>query len=238
MTAVALARTLAEQARVILVELSLERPSLAAITADPRMPGVADSCAAPPRSVRSSRATASRNVQVIAAGRVGADAADGLRLGAAAIGIEALSRAYDHVIIDAGALPNARPIASRALRRARVLVASGQAAAQGDAVRDLLAQCRVRRHRGVHRHAARARCRGHARRRGLMRRRVDVAGLKKVVLRGGLEALYFSGAHLLLRPLLGGVGAILTLHHVRPPRARRVPAEPAARSDAGVLRAT
>jgi peptidoglycan/xylan/chitin deacetylase (PgdA/CDA1 family) len=33
-----------------------------------------------------------------------------------------------------------------------------------------------------------------------------------------MEALYFSGAHHLLRPLLGGVGAILTLHHVRPAR--------------------
>jgi peptidoglycan/xylan/chitin deacetylase (PgdA/CDA1 family) len=34
-----------------------------------------------------------------------------------------------------------------------------------------------------------------------------------------MEALYFSGAHRWLAPLLGGVGAILTLHHVRPPRA-------------------
>lgn len=45
-----------------------------------------------------------------------------------------------------------------------------------------------------------------------------MAGLKKIVLQTGLEALYFSGAHRLLRPLFGGVGAILTLHHVRPPR--------------------
>ena len=45
-----------------------------------------------------------------------------------------------------------------------------------------------------------------------------MAGLKKLVLRTGMEALYFSGAHRMLRPLLGGVGAILTLHHVRPPR--------------------
>jgi peptidoglycan/xylan/chitin deacetylase (PgdA/CDA1 family) len=45
-----------------------------------------------------------------------------------------------------------------------------------------------------------------------------VAGLKKLVLRTGMEALYFSGAHRFLRPLLGGVGAILTLHQVRPPR--------------------
>lgn len=36
-----------------------------------------------------------------------------------------------------------------------------------------------------------------------------------------MEALYFSGAHVLLRPLLGGVGAILTLHNVRPPRLDR-----------------
>src|SRR5438477_13214230 len=47
---------------------------------------------------------------------------------------------------------------------------------------------------------------------------IVVAGLKKIVLRTGMEALYFSGAHHLLRPVLGGVGAILTLHHVRPPR--------------------
>jgi peptidoglycan/xylan/chitin deacetylase (PgdA/CDA1 family) len=45
-----------------------------------------------------------------------------------------------------------------------------------------------------------------------------LSGLKKVVLRSGMEVLYFTGAHRLLRPLLGGVGAILTLHHVRPPR--------------------
>src|SRR6187401_2370439 len=43
--------------------------------------------------------------------------------------------------------------------------------------------------------------------------------MKKAVLRTALETLYFTGAHRLLQPLLGGVGAILTLHHVRPPRA-------------------
>ena len=36
-----------------------------------------------------------------------------------------------------------------------------------------------------------------------------------------LETLYFSGAHMVLRPLLGGAGSILTLHHVRPPRPDR-----------------
>ncbi len=42
--------------------------------------------------------------------------------------------------------------------------------------------------------------------------------MKKTVIRAGLETLYFSGMHHWLRPLLGGVGSILTLHHVRPAR--------------------
>jgi len=48
-----------------------------------------------------------------------------------------------------------------------------------------------------------------------------VAGLKQTIIRGGLESLYFSGAHVLLRPFVAGVGAILTMHHVRPPRPDR-----------------
>ena len=48
-----------------------------------------------------------------------------------------------------------------------------------------------------------------------------MAGLRQTIIRGGLESLYFSGAHLALKPLVGGVGAILTLHHVRPPRPDR-----------------
>ncbi|MGY3295150.1 peptidoglycan/xylan/chitin deacetylase (PgdA/CDA1 family) [Bradyrhizobium sp. LM3.6] len=42
--------------------------------------------------------------------------------------------------------------------------------------------------------------------------------LRNNVIRAGLGALYFSGAHHLLRPLLSGVGAIFMLHHVRPGR--------------------
>ncbi|MBV9557802.1 MAG: polysaccharide deacetylase family protein [Pseudolabrys sp.] len=45
-----------------------------------------------------------------------------------------------------------------------------------------------------------------------------MASLKKTIIRGGLETLYFSGLHHVLRPAVGGVGAILTLHHVRPAR--------------------
>src|SRR5436305_8305714 len=40
------------------------------------------------------------------------------------------------------------------------------------------------------------------------------------VIRAGLEALYFTGAHHLLRPVFAGVGGIFMLHHVRPRRDR------------------
>ena len=38
------------------------------------------------------------------------------------------------------------------------------------------------------------------------------------IIRAGLGALYFTGAHYLLRPIFAGVGAIFMLHHVRPSR--------------------
>jgi peptidoglycan/xylan/chitin deacetylase (PgdA/CDA1 family) len=45
-----------------------------------------------------------------------------------------------------------------------------------------------------------------------------LTGLKKTIIRSGLETLYFSAAHHLMRPFVAGVGVILTLHHVRPSR--------------------
>src|SRR5215475_9145585 len=41
---------------------------------------------------------------------------------------------------------------------------------------------------------------------------------RSTVIRAGLEVLYFSGAHVLLRPIFSGVGAVFMLHHVRPGR--------------------
>lgn len=42
--------------------------------------------------------------------------------------------------------------------------------------------------------------------------------MNKGIIRTGLETLYFTGMHHVMRPLVGGVGSILTLHHVRPRR--------------------
>jgi peptidoglycan/xylan/chitin deacetylase (PgdA/CDA1 family) len=46
----------------------------------------------------------------------------------------------------------------------------------------------------------------------------NLVTMKKTIIRTGLEALYFSGMHRIMKPFVGGVGVILTLHHVRPPR--------------------
>jgi peptidoglycan/xylan/chitin deacetylase (PgdA/CDA1 family) len=50
---------------------------------------------------------------------------------------------------------------------------------------------------------------------------MTLTGLKKAIIRTGLETLYFSAAHWVMRPFVAGVGVILTLHHVRPPRLDR-----------------
>lgn len=42
--------------------------------------------------------------------------------------------------------------------------------------------------------------------------------LRNNVIRAGLDALYYTGAHHILRPLLAGVGTVFMLHHVRPAR--------------------
>src|SRR3974377_370358 len=50
---------------------------------------------------------------------------------------------------------------------------------------------------------------------------MPLSSLHKTVIRGGLETLYFSAAHHMMRPFVCGVGVILTLHQVRPPRPDR-----------------
>jgi peptidoglycan/xylan/chitin deacetylase (PgdA/CDA1 family) len=42
--------------------------------------------------------------------------------------------------------------------------------------------------------------------------------LRHGLIRAGLQALYYTGAHRVLRPMFSGIGAILMLHNVRPAR--------------------
>src|SRR5258707_1833375 len=58
------------------------------------------------------------------------------------------------------------------------------------------------------------------------------------VIRAGLGALYFTGAHYLLRPIFAGVGAIFMLHHVRPGRDAEFQPNRHLEVEPGFLRAT
>jgi polysaccharide biosynthesis transport protein len=139
MTAVAIARELARDSRVILIDLSLDRPKLAAITADPRAPGISDLV----RGTASFSQIITRDrfsrVQVIPAGRAGLDAAAVLGSDRLVIAFDALARTYDHIVIDASVAPHAMDARIARLAPCAVLVASGLSASKSDAIRDHLA---------------------------------------------------------------------------------------------------
>jgi peptidoglycan/xylan/chitin deacetylase (PgdA/CDA1 family) len=62
--------------------------------------------------------------------------------------------------------------------------------------------------------------------------------LRHSVIRAGLEALYVTRAHHLLRPIFAGVGAIFMLHHVRPGRSDEFQPNRHLEVTPGFLRAT
>jgi MinD-like ATPase involved in chromosome partitioning or flagellar assembly len=104
--AITLARSLARDSRVVLVDLALEGPDLAVIAADREAPGIAE-------LIRGSASfgdiiTRDRHsgVHLVMAGRELADAEAIIASQRLSVTLEALARSYDHVIIDAGALPD------------------------------------------------------------------------------------------------------------------------------------
>jgi succinoglycan biosynthesis transport protein ExoP len=102
LTALALARDLARDARVVIVDLAFAHPNLAAVAIDPGASGIADlvrggaSFGAIITRDRDSRA------HIVPAGRGGPDNAAILASDRIGVALDALGRTYDHVIIDAG----------------------------------------------------------------------------------------------------------------------------------------
>jgi len=139
MTAVALARELARDARVILVDLSLDGPRLAAISTDPHAPGITDLVHGAASFAQIITRDRLSRVQVIAAGRAGLDAAAVIASERLTVAIDALARTYDHIIVDASVAPHALDERIARLAPCAVLVASGLAAAKSEALRDHLA---------------------------------------------------------------------------------------------------
>ena len=105
LSAIALARLLAERGRVVLIDLALGSPNLSVIAAEPGAPGVAELA----RGVATVGQIITRDrfsgMHLITAGRPTEDAQAVIASQPLAIALEALARSYDHVVIDAGALP-------------------------------------------------------------------------------------------------------------------------------------
>jgi polysaccharide biosynthesis transport protein len=111
MTAIALARSLAQQSRVVLVDLTLGAPHLAIIASDPAAPGLAELVAGSASFGQIITRDRYSRVHLVMAGRGRPE--EPLDAGAIvgsqqlSIAIEALGRSYDHVVLDAGAATEA-----------------------------------------------------------------------------------------------------------------------------------
>ncbi|MFN3658766.1 MAG: GumC family protein [Pseudolabrys sp.] len=118
--AITLARGLARDANVVLVDLAFGAPNLSVISTDPNAPGIAELV----------RGTASfgdiitrdqfSNVHLVATGDIGRDGPGLAASPMVATAIEALARSYDHVVIDIGsaadvAVERFAPLAQRAV---------------------------------------------------------------------------------------------------------------------------
>lgn len=135
--ALGLARKLAMQGRTILVDLALNAPNLSVISTDPGAPGLAElarGAASFGQIVTRDRFSA---VHLVAAGQ-GTDPAAILASPRLAMTLEAFARTYDHVVIDAGAVPEVDivPVARFASRA--VLVAADLTEPETIAARDRL----------------------------------------------------------------------------------------------------
>jgi uncharacterized protein involved in exopolysaccharide biosynthesis len=136
--AISLARTLAQQANVVLVDMSFVSPTLSLISNDANAPGIAELVRGNANFGEIIAGDQYSPAHVVASGMVGNDAGMLAASPMLATMIEALVRSYDHVVIDVGsatdaALERLGPLAGRA-----VLVSSNVADAATKAARDRL----------------------------------------------------------------------------------------------------
>jgi uncharacterized protein involved in exopolysaccharide biosynthesis/Mrp family chromosome partitioning ATPase len=144
MTAIALARALGERSRVVLVDLALGAPGLSIIASDPATPGIAELVAGTASFGQIITRDLYSRVHLIMAGQgalggpLDAEAIMGSQR--LSITIEALGRAYDHVVIDAGAAAEAALDRLAQLAPRAVLVAAEPQSPETATVRERLEQ--------------------------------------------------------------------------------------------------
>jgi Mrp family chromosome partitioning ATPase/capsule polysaccharide export protein KpsE/RkpR len=107
MTAIALARSLAKQSRVVLVDLALGAPNLSAIASDPKAPGIAELVNGTASFGQIITRDRHSRAHLIMAGQTDLNASSLMLSQRLAITLEALGRTYDHVLIDAGVVTEA-----------------------------------------------------------------------------------------------------------------------------------
>ena len=118
--AISIARALAKEANVVLVDLAFGAPNLSVISTDPAAPGIADLIRGAAGFGDIITRDQFSNVHLIATGEVGGDAAALAASPMLATVIEALVRSYNHVVIDVGSAADIQverfaPLAQRAV---------------------------------------------------------------------------------------------------------------------------
>jgi Mrp family chromosome partitioning ATPase len=121
--AIALARELARQGRVVLIDLALGAPNLAAIAADPSGLGITDLINGSASFGQIITRDRHSRVHLVVAGRTPIDTHAAMASQQLLLTLEALGRSYDHVVVDAGALADAAPERLALLAPCAVLVA-------------------------------------------------------------------------------------------------------------------
>jgi Mrp family chromosome partitioning ATPase len=101
LTALALARLLAREARVVVVDLAASSPTFSAISADPSAPGLAELMQGDASYSQIITKDRLSRVHLVNAGRPGFDRTQ-LQSPRMTFAIDALLRVYDHVLLDAG----------------------------------------------------------------------------------------------------------------------------------------
>jgi Mrp family chromosome partitioning ATPase len=123
LAAISLARALAKKGRVVLVDLALETSNLSAIASDTDAPGLRELVEGTVSFGQILTRDRHSRVHLITAGKGDIDADKILSSQRLAITLEALSRSYDYVVLDAGALPDIAPETFATLAPRGVLVA-------------------------------------------------------------------------------------------------------------------
>jgi polysaccharide biosynthesis transport protein len=121
--AVLLARTLTGKGKVMLLDLAPGGPGLSALGADPSVPGISELVAGSASFGEIIARDRHSGTHFIAAGQASNDVASMVQSPRLVITVEALARSYNHVVINAGTLPDLPLEAIAALAPEAVLVA-------------------------------------------------------------------------------------------------------------------